>query len=167
MFCTTGVIRGKEVWSKNHRVLLSNRLIRFLSIRKGCDRIQQYFVIHISKKQHPFLQSCDNSPSLLYIRNRSHTFHSFLWNRQIKLGVFIVSWRIQALIFKVQLVIHGKLININFKTMVWNTLIVLPLAAFSSILPLSHTSWNTPRSSLWQNLFVSCVSVFFLGYLCS
>lgn len=113
--------------------------------------------ILISKKLNLFLQSCDNSPSLLYFRNRSHTFHSFLWNRQIKMGVFLVSWRIQALIFKVQLVIHGKLININFKTMVWSALIVLPLAAFSSILPLSHTSWNTPRSSLWQDLFVSCM----------
>lgn len=146
---------------------LSNGLIRLLSIRKGCDNVQQYFVIHISKNQNLFLQCCDNSPSLLYIRNRSHNFHSFLWSRQIKLGVFIVSWRIQALICKVQLVIHGKVININFKTMVWNVLIVLPLAAFSSILPLSHTSWNTPRSSLWQDLFVSCISVCFLADLCS
>lgn len=154
MYCRLEPLEGKKSIQKTFKSVII-RLMSLLSIREGCDSVQQYFVIHISKKRNLFLQSCENSPSLLYIKNRSHPFHSFLSNRQTKQGVFIVSWRIQVLIFKVQLVIHGKLIYINFKTMVWNAPIVLPLAAFSSILPLSHTSWNTPRSSLWQDLFVS------------
>lgn len=59
--------------------------------------------------------------------------------------------------FKVQLVIHGKLINTNFKTMVLRACTVLPIAAVlvSSKLVIHP---ETPRG-LPHGLFVSLMSL--------